>query len=119
MPTTVRWYGPAYARMIRGVMRSRLLNAGHFAVRQIKQNIGTQGPPRSKPGEYPHRDTGELQKSVHMQFRRRELSVWIIASAPYAGTVETRRSYLRRTLMEIRPQLQTMLLGNGKSSPLP
>lgn len=40
------------------------LGAGAELLRaSIQYNIGIQGPPRSSPGEFPHRETGELQES--------------------------------------------------------
>src|SRR5688572_11227556 len=31
---------------------------------EIRGKIGTQGPPRSKPGNRPHKDSGDLQAST-------------------------------------------------------
>jgi hypothetical protein len=116
MRSTVRWYGPQVTRRVREQMKRRLVKAGQLAVRTVRRNIERRGPPASRPGEFPHRVSGELWRSVGMRLDRRSLSVSIVATAPYAAILETRRSFLRRTLREIRPQLRTIILGSGGGS---
>lgn len=114
--STVRWYGPQVTMRVREQMKRRLVRAGQLAVRATRRNIDQKGPPASRPGEFPHRQSGDLWRSVGMRLDRRSLSVSIVATAPYAAILETRRSFLRRTLREIKPQLRTILLGSGGGS---
>lgn len=111
--SSVRWYGSRVSREVREQMKRRLLKAGQLTIRTVRRNISVQGPPRSKPGEFPHRETGELARSLELRFDRRSLTIQVLASASYAPFIETRRSFLRRTLRELRPQLREILIGSS------
>jgi hypothetical protein len=79
--------------------------------------FNTPGPPASLPGEFPHRVSGDLQRSIQMRLDRRSLSVRVIATAPHADVLEARRPFLRRTMRELRPTLRAILLegrGSGR-----
>lgn len=109
--SSVRWYGPQVTRDIREQMKRRLERAARAVAARIRKNIGTQGPPHSVPGEYPHRVSGELQSSIRVETDSRSLTVRIVADAPHAEMVEAKRPYLRRTLREMRSELRSIILG--------
>lgn len=69
---------------------------------EIQANIGIQGPPRSVPGEYPHRDTGDLQESIFDDLDPDSLTARVGSTMPYAPTLEEHmnREFLVRTLVE-------------------
>lgn len=112
----VRWYGERVTMAVRNKMKKRLEKAGRFAVKAVRENIATQAPPASLPGEFPHRQSGDLYRSTEMRLDRRSLTVRIVASAPHAEHVERNRPFLRRTLRKIKPQLREILLGNSGGS---
>lgn len=114
--SSLRWYGPRVAMAVRNRMKSRLQRAGMAVVRRVRRNIGTQGPPHSIEGEYPHRLSGELSRSVRLETDKRSLEVRVVASAPYADMVERKRPFLRRTLFEMRSELRAIILGTSGGS---
>jgi len=114
--TNVRWYGPRVLQAVRDQMKRRLTTAGRELVQAVRQNIGTSGPPASLPGGFPHRVSGDLQRSIQMRLDRRSLSLRVVATAPHAEHVEAQRPFLRRTMLAMRPTLRRILLGSGGGS---
>jgi hypothetical protein len=51
-------------RQIRALTLAAMEEIRHDAVLDLKQLTGTQGPPRSLPGEAPHMDTQALNRST-------------------------------------------------------
>ena len=51
----------------------------------IKQSISIQGPPPSRPGEPPHKDTGRLHATFRVTAGQKGLNVW---AQPYAWFLE-------------------------------
>jgi hypothetical protein len=101
----VRWDGPQFRRKLTARLGSNLGDAGALLVSEIQANIGIQGPPPSRPGEFPHRDTGELQASFHFQVDTANLGVRVMTDVSYSvelelgtGRVEA-RPFLARTLI--------------------
>lgn len=114
--SSVRWYGERVSRSVRERMKGRLKRAADFAAKTTRRNVATPGPPHSLPGEYPHKVSGDLQRSIHVETDKRSLTVRIVADAPHAGIVEEKRPFLRRTLRLIRTQLRAIILGNSGST---
>lgn len=108
---TMKWYGERCRRDLRAELLDRLEAAAEHVVEQTKQNIAAPGPPASRPGEYPHRVSGELQGSISSVVNARDLSVRVVATAPHARFVEARRSFLRRTFRESRSTIRQIVLG--------
>ncbi len=48
----------------RPIVAANVAKAGRMLEGKLRELIGIQGPPRSSPGEPPHRDTGGLQASI-------------------------------------------------------
>lgn len=114
--SSVRWHGERVAMKVRERMKRRLEAAGRAALRRVRKNISRQAPPHSMPGEFPHRMSGDLARSLHVETDKRSLTVRVVASAPYAESLERSRPFLRRTLREMRSELRAMIIhGTGAS----
>lgn len=113
--TRLNWHGPSVSRDLRNEMKVRLAAAAEALAAKIRQNISVQGPPASRPSEYPHKVSGELESSVVVKLDLRSLSVEVHDTAPHAMAVEKRRPFMRRTLREMKPELRRIVL-NGQGS---
>lgn len=69
---------------IRAVRRA-MAEVGAEIEKTIKQSIAIQGPPRSVPGEPPHKETGRLHATFRVAAGEKGLNVW---AAPYAFFLE-------------------------------
>jgi hypothetical protein len=77
------------------------------------------GPPsRSKPGEFPHADTTRLMKDIFYERIEGQIAVRVGTTLDYGLILETRmdRSFLVRTLNEIRPWVQQVFAMEGTGS---
>jgi hypothetical protein len=97
----LRWNGQAYLASIKRHLIRKLDKVGEAVVARVKENISTAGPAPSSPGEYPHRQTGDLQASITHSIDMSTMSVGIKAEAEHAKYVEAARPFLRRTLGEM------------------
>lgn len=66
----------------------------------VRRNISTPGPEPSEPGEYPHKQSGELKSSVKVT-RRNQYRIDVSVDAPHAEYVEAIRPFLSRTVNEM------------------
>lgn len=100
------WNGDAFLDAMESRYSARLDSAAQLLQQRMQARIATQGPPRSKPGESPHRDSGDLQASVTVQssgmVRR------IGSPLAYAVYLE-----LGTSKMEARPWLVPTLIESG------
>lgn len=98
------WRGPQVEAEIRLELARRLTTAVRLVADKVKQNIDTPVFPRSKPGEYPRRETGNLQHSVRSYTTPIGLNlVGVVATdVPYGWYLEKslKREFLSRTLKE-------------------
>jgi hypothetical protein len=58
------WNADRIAANLRARMARNAERAGKHLVAAAKRKLAVQGPPPSKPGESPHRITGDLQASI-------------------------------------------------------
>jgi hypothetical protein len=84
----VKWDGPQFRRKLTARLAGNLGDAGALLVSEIRANIGIQGPPPSRPGEFPHRDTGELQASFHFRVDTANLGVRVMTDVPWSQDLE-------------------------------
>lgn len=102
-----------YKKKLRRAMTSRLRMVGRSVVSTVRKNISVDGKSfgPSRPGEYPHRQTGELMRSVESQVSGSDqaVSVFIRATAPHAETVEEKRPFMRRTIAEMEHEIYRQL----------
>lgn len=66
MPGRIEWNGDAFMESMKSRYAGRIANAAALLQSKMREVIGTQGPPRSSPGDSPHRDTGALQASIEV-----------------------------------------------------
>ena len=64
----VVWRGDKFAKVTGAIMTKRLDKAGAMLQEAIKRNLSQQYPPASKPGQFPARRTGRLQRSIKRRF---------------------------------------------------
>ena len=78
---------------------------------------------RSKPGEFPRADTTRLMKDIFWEVSERERRGRVGTTLDYGLYLELymNRSFLRRTLNELAPQIGVILgsAGGGPVGPLP
>ena len=107
---TVRWFGPAVTKKMQLTTKQRLKLAAESVANQVKRNISA-GRPASKPGDFPHVDTGRLRQSIFWTMKTRTT---VIVGTPLKyglfleiGTARmAARPYLRRTLNEHRARIE-------------
>lgn len=93
--------------------------AAMYLKAQIQKNvdIATAAAGPSRPGEYPHKVTGTLQKSVFTRKRQDSVAVDVGTKLVYGVHWEsTNRPYIRRTYAERLAQIQAILEGRMKRS---
>lgn len=96
----------AFIRNVKAAVRPAAVKglelAGAAIAADVRNRIATQGPPRSAPGEAPHKDSGLLYLSVWWEVDEVNLRVYIVADTPYAYLLEygtarmAPRPFLRR-----------------------
>lgn len=111
---TIKWHLPPLWRKLKKELRKRANRVGVKLVNQIQENISVStrdhGP--SKPGEYPHLDTGALRASIFHRLVDQGVAWQILVGSPlpYAVFLEYNgRSFLRRTLHEMWHEVLTDL----------
>jgi hypothetical protein len=111
----LRWDADMVVQFARKILHPRMASLGRELVSRVRDNIGTPtaaaGP--SRPGEFPHRDSGDLYRSV--SYRLDGDTVTISANAPHAEIVEIERPYLRRTIYENQDLIRDTFVRSGLS----
>lgn len=112
--TRIDWHGDKVAADTKQKAWKRVMQAASYLKARIQQNVDTAtaaaGP--SRPGEYPHKLTGTLQKSIFLRPRQAELACDVGTKLVYGVHWETtNRPYIRRTLAEQLPQVKAILEG--------
>jgi hypothetical protein len=78
----------------------------------LREALGVQGPPASRPGEIPRRRTGALQRSAYARVVRSGAGETVIEvgdTAPHAAVVSRRRPFVGPVVDRIRPGVQAIL----------
>lgn len=104
------WNGDFIKERLRIECTQRIATAAAQLQDAAKQNIGIQGPPRSTAGNFPHRDTGNLQENVVAIHGETASQVFasVGTSVPYGPHLEfgtekmAARPWLKRTTEEQR-----------------
>ena len=110
------WMGKAVEAQAKVEAGLKLKLAGQLIADQTKRNIGvstrSNGP--SKPGAFPHKDTGKLQQSIFASDVE-DLTVNIGSPLDYALELELgtdkkpARPFLRRTFDEMLPAVKKIM----------
>lgn len=109
------WQGPRAARNMLSAMQDGIREGGDFLAHQTRANIDTQGPPASTPGDFPHRESGDLQDGIKVVERRAQRQVSVISTAAHSAFVEAARPFLRRTYLENKGRLRHVVLARAKA----
>ena len=92
-------------RHVEEMLRQRFARVGMLLVNEIKDRTGTEtklaGP--SRPGEYPHRDTGKFHKSLYWKLLRNGIRVG--ATVSYSRDLEKTRPFLNRTIQSMKSEI--------------
>jgi HK97 gp10 family phage protein len=106
----VKWFGERFLDKIKDGVQRHVLEAAEKVADQVRINIGQPCPPHSDPGDFPHRESGELQESIHVRMVAGKLikaevystskkMVWL----EFGTSRMAARPFLRRTLAEMGP----------------
>ena len=112
--TRIVWHGDNVQKDAQAQAWKRVMQAAMFLKAKIQKNvdIATRAVGPSKPGEYPHKVTGTLQKSVMMYPRKPQLAVDLGTALGYGKRWETtNRPYFRRTFYEQLGTIRGILEG--------
>lgn len=101
----VTWLGDAARAKIVAKAGKRAARVANRLAGMIRRNISTAGPDPSSPGEYPHKQTGELKQGIRV-IQRNQYRWDVVSEAPHAAAVERTRPYMQRTLDEGLTALQ-------------
>lgn len=149
MAVTIVWHGDKILRQIDAKAAVNLASAVSHVVAKVKQNISIssqKGFNRSKPGEFPHAETGVLRNSIRGEVNQKLLRGRIGTNLVYARILElggiitpksagalafmtpqgnlvlaksvtiAARPYLRRTLNEEWRKIRRILVAGPKGS---
>ena len=118
--TRVEWGGKAKEDAIKREAANRMTRVVDVLRKKVVHNLtqnrviySPSGAIRSKPGEYPYRDTGTLASSIRGQVfvTQRAVRGSVFTDVPYGDILERKmkRSFLKRTFNESKPQLEKIL----------
>lgn len=116
----LKWYGNRVQREMSALAARRLNYVAEYLRGKIVRNLlkgktRIHGP--SKPGEFPHADTGMLAKSIFVgraDANERNPTATVGTNLVYGRVHEIKRSFLRRTLYEEFPVMKQIALRGGR-----
>ena len=112
MPSRLDWHGEAAKKMLETGMESRLELASIKVRDYIRKKISLPQPP-SAPGEYPHKDTGQLRRFVGYEVNG--LVARVGTNVEYGKWLElgtskmAARPWLLRSVFALRARIRTIL----------
>jgi hypothetical protein len=113
------WTGDDFFGGVHSRIAANVGVAGTMLQGAMKANIETQGPPRSSPGESPHKDSGDLYASVEANgpVEQGDVIYSAVGSQLYYGIIlelQMNRPWMVKALRENQDALaQTVLHGSG------
>ncbi len=112
--TVIKWNGDAVKKDATQKAWQRVMAAGTYLKAQSQRNvdIATAAAGPSKPGEFPHKVTGTLQKEIFLRKHEGEVAVDVGTALVYGVHWElTNRPYIRRTYAERLGEIKDILEG--------
>jgi HK97 gp10 family phage protein len=119
MSAKINWFGSRLVSSLRTkIFMPRVRKSADALLVQIRLNIGQQGLPHSKPGEYPRRLTGYLARAIDVEYDESNLSARVFVrneQAPYWKFLEygtsrmAPRQFMQRTFREMKPRTRRNL----------
>ena len=119
------WHGDEFFTGIRQRITSGVEQAALTLKTAMQELISVQGPPRSSPGEAPHKDTGDLYASIQAigPVVQGDLVVASVGTdlrygilLEYGTSRMAARPWLSRALRQTQTQLAAQIVGRGGSS---
>lgn len=110
------WNGDELFKKVKEEEGRRLERAAIHLKNEIKKNI-SDSPPASKPGEFPHRDSGELRRSMAHEVNKDKGVAFVGTNKTYGRDLELgtkdmeARPFLRPTLASERKAIKQILVG--------
>lgn len=101
---TMTWYGGQVTRSLERELGKRVQQTARMLANKVIDNISTEGPPASSPGDYPHKASGSLVSSVDVIYTS-STSASVVVSAEHAKFVEKARPFFLRTQKEMKRKL--------------
>lgn len=82
-----KWFGNLFKSKADRVMDKRFEEVGIVVSRHAKALVGVAYPPASSPGSPPHRRTGDFQRSITYEVRKKsgQPAVRIYSTSPYGN----------------------------------
>lgn len=112
------WWNDQFIDELEAKLNDNVAVAAQSLQQSIRENIDTSSrPSRSKPGEFPHKDTQALQESVRVDHNPSQLSARIGTMLPHGAFLEfgtnrmAARPWLVRTLIDQQQVIFTILAG--------
>lgn len=124
----IQWFDRQVSAGIHKTQKQRIGIAGSMLRRAIVANISipvrrrrrggrvwVDPKSRSKPGQFPRTDTGRLKKDIFVKKLNKGYTARVGTTLGYGLRLETKgkRSFIRRTYKEIRPELTLVLTKQG------
>ena len=110
---SVKWNGERVRAVIVERAMARAERVAKLFAKMLKQNLSTPGPEPSKPGEYPHKQSGKLKSSIRV-VKRNQYRVDVVVGADYAKYVESIRPFVSRTVAEGKAALEREAKRKGR-----
>jgi len=110
----IKWHGDEFFKKLKEEEARNLERAAIFLKNEVKKNI-SEAPPASKAGEFPHREDGELRRSIAHEVDKNKMVARVGTNKVYGrylelGTNEmAARPFLRPTLAKNRRTIRKLL----------
>ena len=118
MSATMRWNPEAFERKLEAAGNDAVFAGARVMEKQAAVNIGVQGPPRSLPGNFPHKDTQNLWNSItSARLPRSGSTLWAaFGTSVFYGKLlefgtakmEPRPWIMRSALMAVNPAIEAI-----------
>ncbi len=119
----LKWLGKKFERNVVLTLEERTVITTRMYADKVRENIsvpvldtGTEVI-RSKPGEYPRLESGDLRRSIKQRVVKRRGQIWgeVWTELDYGLVLEYSkrldRSFIERTWEEIWPKMEKILMG--------
>ena len=119
MANNLKWHGDEFFKKLKAAEAKNLERAAIHLKNEIKKNI-SDAPPASQPGEMPHREDGELRRSIAHEVDANKMIARVGTNKVYGrylelGTNEMlARPFLRPTLAKNRKAIKKLMTKKPK-----
>jgi hypothetical protein len=110
--TSDTWRGDALLRAVRNHMRARNREAAGVLATAYRRRLSTPGPAPSRPGESPHKQSGDGVRSVRVRMAGDDIeveAVWYLAEMDDGFGRIAARPWIDEGLNEARPAMERIV----------